>query len=289
MYIYGIICHQLNNPLIHLVNQLSKSSNTLILLHVDKKCDIKPYLDHFRSNKKIKFIGNRINVKWGNYSQIKATLELLKEALVYDFKYFSLLSGVDILIKDVFELESSLKTSNKDFIGGVLAEKYEFRVKNLFPEFYFGKEKSFFNKLLCFSCNLLHRFGFFTQKLENLPKLYYGANWFTIRKNTVDYIINYIRENPFYEKAFYHSLCGDELFFQTIIFNSPLTNEIYENNNSNHDFGKKVLRYIDWKTGPDYPRVLDESDFDKMKRSGMLFARKVNADIALDVLEKHFK
>ena len=48
------------------------------------------------------------------------------------------------------------------------------------------------------------------------------------------------------------------------------------------------LRYIDWDSGPDYPRTLDESDFDKMKQSGMLFARKMNTDITVDILEKHF-
>lgn len=286
MYIYGIICHQLNNPLIHLIRQLSKSDKTLILLHIDEKCNIEPFLNEFSSNSKVKFIYNRINVNWGSYSQIEATLELLKESLKYDYKYFSLLSGVDILIKNVFELENFLENSGKDYIGGVINKKYDFRVKYKYPNFYFSKDKPNHIKLLCFICRGLQKIGFLKQKLENFPQLYYGANWFTLRKNTIDHVLKYLENNEFYSRAFYHSFCGDELFFQTIIFNSPFKNEIY--GVEIIDFGEKVLRYIDWKSGPEYPKILIESDYQKMKNSGLFFARKIDVNTPLDILEKNF-
>ena len=287
MYIYGIMCHQLNAPLIHLIRQLSKSDKTVILLHVDKKCNIGPFLSEFSSNNKVKFTDTRINVKWGGYSQIEATLEILKESLNYDFRYFSLLSGVDILIKNVFELEKYLENNDKDYIGGVINKKYDFRVKYRFPEFYFLKEKSIYNKVLCLMCRGLQQIGFLKQKLDNFPQLYYGANWFTLRKKTIEYVLDYLKKNEFYSKAFYQSLCGDELFFQTIIFNSPSKNEIY--GIEIIDSGEKVLRYIDWKSGPEYPKVLMESDYQKMKDSGLFFARKIDVNTSLDILEKNFK
>ncbi len=43
-FIYGIMCHQLTNPLVYLVNELIKSPNSKILIHVDKKSD----LDHIK-------------------------------------------------------------------------------------------------------------------------------------------------------------------------------------------------------------------------------------------------
>ena len=34
------------------------------------------------------------------------------------------------------------------------------------------------------------------------------------------------------------------------------------------------LRYIDWESGPEFPKVLNENDFDSLKTSLGLFARK---------------
>ncbi len=36
-FVYGIICHQLTNPLMFLVNELIKSPHSIIIIHVDKK------------------------------------------------------------------------------------------------------------------------------------------------------------------------------------------------------------------------------------------------------------
>ena len=44
-FIYGIMCHQLTNPLVYLVNELIKSPNSKILIHIDRKSD----LDHIKN------------------------------------------------------------------------------------------------------------------------------------------------------------------------------------------------------------------------------------------------
>ena len=86
--------------------------------------------------------------------------------------------------------------------------------------------------------------------------------------------------------AFQKSYCGDEVYFHTIIYNSPFKE------NLNLDYGltppEMALRYIDWKTGPDYPRILDDMDFDRMQKSNTLFARKVKKNISFELLKKNF-
>ena len=67
---------------------------------------------------------------------------------------------------------------------------------------------------------------------------------------------------------FNHTFCPDELFIQTVCFNS--------------DFHKKVkkadsefegnLRFIKWENGELLP--IEENDLEKMKMSDMWFARK---------------
>ena len=51
---------------------------------------------------------------------------------------------------------------------------------------------------------------------------------------------------------------------------------------------ESFIRYIDWNSGPDFPRTLNENDFNRMKSSGMFFARKLEKDISLEKLKKFF-
>lgn len=79
-------------------------------------------------------------------------------------------------------------------------------------------------------------------------------------------------------KAFEYSLCGDELFFQSIIMDSQFKNNIYKSN----------LRYIDWTTGPDFPRVLCEKDYNKILESDCLFGRKFSDELDLIKFKQTF-
>jgi hypothetical protein len=55
----------------------------------------------------------------------------------------------------------------------------------------------------------------------------------------------------------------DEIFFQTILMNSPLSKKIIN----------RKLTYVDWNFSP-APKVLDDSDLEKVFRSDDFFARK---------------
>ncbi|MEL9477475.1 core-2/I-branching enzyme, partial [Escherichia coli] len=77
-----------------------------------------------------------------------------------------------------------------------------------------------------------------------------------------------------YYDMYKHSLCGDEVFFHTLLKHLNVT-DIYHNTTMIND----ALRYIDWTTGPEYPRMLNEKDIEQIKKSGCIFARKFSDDI----------
>ena len=125
--------------------------------------------------------------------------------------------------------------------------------------------------------------------LSHLPKLYKGSQWFTLTDKTIQYVFNYINTNPTYLKSFKKSLCCDEVFFQTIIFNNQdLKEKIYglDSNLLDCEMGG---RYIDWITGPDFPKILDESDLNRTYKSQLLFSRKYKENIPLSTLEKNME
>lgn len=285
-FVYGIICHQLTNPLIFLVNELIESPNSIIIIHVDKKTDIHTIKSQIMEHAQIHFIEDRVDVQWGGYSQIDATLKLINYSQEFDYKYFSLLSGDDILLKDINTIENFLLESGKEFLGHDKCIDPIPRIKYLYPDFFYDRNKSFIKKIACKIVGKLHKLGFFNQNLDQLPTLYKGTSWFTLSQEAVQYILEYIEKKPNYDLAFRRSYCADEVYFHTIIYNSPFKDKL--NLNYENTPPEMALRYIDWKTGPDYPRTLDHTDFEKMQKSNSLFARKLKSDIDFELLNKIF-
>lgn len=286
-FIYGIICHRVTTALQVLIDELSKSPNSIILIHVDKKSDINQFKKEL-NNKSIIYISDRVDVRWGSFTQIEATLNLLHEAKKYDFKYFSLLSGDDICVKPISQIEEFLSKSNQEYIGHDKFTDPTPRLKNIYSfNFLFKKSssKSFTEKVLLKLISVSFKIGLFKNNFyQDLPKLYKGTNWFTLTYDSISYIDNYLDKNKNYINAFKKSFCGDEVFFHTIIYNSPFKEKI----NLNYDLSPPMmaLRYIDWKTGPDYPRTLDKSDFKRISSSNALFARKMSPDLTLKELNE---
>jgi len=72
-----------------------------------------------------------------------------------------------------------------------------------------------------------------------------------------------------------HSFCSEEIYFQTIIMNSPFSDKVINNN----------LRYIKWeyKNGS-MPAILDEEDYEEVEKSNQLFARKIEYPVSMKLV-----
>lgn len=278
--VFGILCHQVTNPLIHTVNYLAKFNENIIIIHVDKKSDITPFECLKQPN--VYFLENRVNVLWGHVSQIDVTLMLLEYCHDFEYDYFFLISGDDIPIQSNSKINNILEKFHEfDFIDcndetNIVPED---RVRFNYPSFFYTKEKTLRIKAKKFAVYKTRKVFFRNKKFDNcrfqIPKMYKGANWFTFKKSTVDYILNYLKENPWFYPLFEKSICADEVFFHTI-FKTNSNLKIFKNEN----FLNSELRYIDWQTGPEYPKILNEEDRTSMIQSNCLFARKlpVNAN-----------
>lgn len=286
--IYCIITHK-NTGILNLL--INSSPKAIIYLYVDLKTDLELFKE-YTNNSNVFFIKNRQKISWGSVSQIKATLELLKVANKIQYDYLFILSGDCLPLKKESYINNILKENfGKEFISkDDEMEQIEIdkRVSMKYNRSFFKKNKSLKDKIICKSMIFLNdKFGLFKNKnFKNLPKLYFGSNWFGISKKLCDYILDYLSENPSYLKSFENSICCDEVFFQTIVFNSDFNFFYIPFNKSNHNF--KALRYIDWRTGPDFPRTLDENDFEEMKNSECIFARKINEKVDLEIYKNLF-
>jgi hypothetical protein len=66
------------------------------------------------------------------------------------------------------------------------------------------------------------------------------------------------------------SACADEVFLQTVVWNSPFRSALYCPNDEG-DY-RSCMRYVDWKRGQPY--TFGKDDFEELSSCGFLFARK---------------
>jgi len=95
-----------------------------------------------------------------------------------------------------------------------------------------------------------------------------GPNWFSITQGFCQHLIE---KKSFVLQRFKYTLCPDEIFLQTILWNSPFKENIYKANED--DAGN--MRLVDWNRGNPY--TWQSQDYNELIASDRLFARKFSS------------
>lgn len=247
-------------------------------IHVDKKFDINPHL-FMEALPNVYFINNRVDVKWAGYSTVVATFECIKEIVAtgIEYDFINFLSGQDYPIKSADQINNFFEENRgKEFLsyrdiknewkeGLLRMEKYylsgyEFRGKT--------RLENLINKVMP------------KRKLPNNLHPYGKSMFWMLSPATAMYVVNTVENDKKLKDFFWLCWASDEFVFQTILLNSPIKDKIINDN----------YRYIDWSAGGANPKVLNESDAEKISASKDLFARKfdmVNSPGILDYIDKH--
>lgn len=142
---------------------------------------------------------------------------------------------------------------------------------------YFFDVSKLRNQIFCY---ILQRFvNFFLpikRYLIHNYTIYWGSQRQMISMPHLKYLVDFSLTRKWKRtiKAFKTTAWPDELFFQTILLNSPNKDNIIN----------EMLRYIDRKKWPWLPRILDMSDLEALLYSDKLFARKLDLDISPELL-----
>jgi len=252
-----------------LVNKLSGEDVTIII-HIDAKADISKFAFIREALPgSIFFVDPPLAVYWGGLSQVNATLEMIKLAfsLKIDFEYAHFLSGQDIPVVSNIAIRNFLgKNKGLNFLDFNKLPFYRWQRSGGLDRvrYYWFSEKIGSKMAQVFY--LLQKAIGFKRKFFPDMELYGGSNWWTLTREALEYIQEKGAIGTAYYRRFRYTLCPDEIYFQTLLLNSPLKQSIVSDN----------LRYIDWDTGPHWPRMLNETDYETIIRSGKLFARKID-------------
>lgn len=262
---YLIIAHdnvEILNVLLHLLDDERND----IYLHIDKKSYIDLDSVYRPCASKFYLLSNRINVKWGDFSQIRVELLLLKEAIANShYSYYHLLSGVDLPIKSQNYIHNFFsQNQGLEFVdfSQEPVENYIKRVSKYWLFTYWWKSK---NPVMFLLKCLIQPFVMLINRNLDV-EFKKGANWFSITDDCARYIV---QNEAYINKRFKHTMCCDEIFLQTLIWNNEeFRYKIY---NSNKEL-VGCMREIDWTRG--IPYVWQDMDFEELMNAKGIFARK---------------
>lgn len=250
-------------------------------IHVDEKAKDVPYNKIEKSINKSKIVWiDRMSVNWGGYSQIQCELNLLKSAIDGEYAYYHLVSGVDMPIKNKFEILSYFEgKNNRQFLyfeQNKIQDKYLDRIKYWYP--FQEKAKKYKNVYLIGQAflKLQKLFGINRIKKES-KEFQFGANWFSITHEFAQYVVS---QEQWIKKRFAMTTCADEIFLQTVLVNSPFKKELSDKAFEG-DYSS-CLRHIDWKRGNPY--TFRNSDFEELISAKELFARKFDWNLDKEII-----
>ena len=274
---YLIMGHRDPQQILRLMDAL-RDSASFFVIHIDGRAPdsvFGPLRDYAAANLGV-FLARRIRCYWGSFGIANAMVECVKTTVQsgLHFDYAILLSAQDYPIKSADQIRGFLE-ENK---GAEFIESFELDKPNRWTN-HAGPYQA------------MNRVGYWTFFIRSRPfhlhiprrlpfgwRPFGGSQWWGLSRECVLFLENTFRTKRQVIRYFRHVFIPDESLFQTVIANEPAFSGRIVNND---------LRHIDWeRPNPKYPRTLDMEDFDRLRNSPKLFARKFEIDRSKDLLEK---
>ncbi|QLG87207.1 hypothetical protein HQ393_02500 [Chitinibacter bivalviorum] len=276
---YLILAHAHPKQIGRLVQRLH-ADHVRFYLHIDANTPNEVYQAieaAMPAQANVTFIQRRA-CRWGGFSLVAASLDLLRAAQVDGFDWAILLSGQDYPLKsNSFIADYLANTSAKGFIES----KPDFDVRYRYQAWHWerinGKP---LGKLVQKIQRGLNACGLRRTLPAPITQVCAGSQWWMLSQEAVAEIFAILDQHPKIEAFFSQTLVPDEMFFQTILHHSPIASQI----------SWQSLRYLEWQAGAWSPRTFEKQDLDLLQQRTELFARKFAADGELtQMLDEHSK
>lgn len=285
---YIILAHKLPEQVVRLVQKLN-SSQAIFFIHVDKKAPADTYweiVDALGAFENVRFL-KRFPIYYGDYNHVRVPLEgirkLLELCIPYD--YVILITGQDYPIKSNEQIAAFLRNSGqKSFMeyfplpnarwgdenGGL--DRINYWHLN-----WRGWELPFMKRvrtLLPVPEQLWSALAQFQRRRSPELQWFGGSAYWCLSKECVEYVDRFTKDNKKVVEYFEHMGIPGEIFFQTILLNSPLKERVINDS----------LHYIIWSDAR-HPEILGKQHFDLFMSTANLFARKFDITVDGTVLD----
>lgn len=265
---YIISAYKRPDLLFRLVDALGDAP---IAIHVDRKSDIGSDVERRARDLANVTLLPRHVCHWGLFGHVEASLEGLQWFVGTPADYAVLLTGqcypikpapvIEAAIEDLggrsmIEISAFPKAEWMQWDNGGYKRLDRFYLK--WPRRMFPKAIKLWQRRPPYG---LHPYG--------------GSGYWCLSRQAVEYIVGYIATHPRLTRFFKTVFCPDEIFFQTMLGNSPLRDRLVS----------KLMHYTDWSKGGSSPAVLGIPDLPVVLASDAWFARKFENVGVLDAID----
>lgn len=279
---YIVLAHNAPDHLARLVKRLQHPDD-VFFIHIDVKSDEEQFKNALGDLSAIHFVKKRENGRWGGIELVNASLNAMKEVSNHKMKFdhVVLLSGADYPIKSTSTIRA-FYAENKQFsfisfepfpVSRLNFEGMD-RI-NYYTYNFLGKRETFIPFRYTSHLSLKGKVFNLLLGLKTLSKPkrtfpfgwtpYYGSQWWSLSMDACVHVLQQIEEKKEYLDYHFYTQIPDEVFFQSLLLNSyPKIDWIINDNK----------RWIEFEEHSSHPKIITESDIDKMIQSDKLFARK---------------
>ena len=262
------------------------SQESGFFVHIDRKADLGEFSRLAGDN--VFLTDQRIPVYWGEYSQVEATMLLMRQALESSaqYDYFVFLQGSDYPLRSSGYIERFLEENRGwEFVSLVKMPALGYPLSKI-NKVRYPSDKP----VLRITSKTLAKLGLALRDYRKyLGKLeaYAGDACWALSRDACEYIIEFMECHPELGRYFRNTFTSDEMLFHTILGNSPFRPQV-----------KRSLFYRDWPlTARDHPAMLHDAHIrlfeaqeevwveDQFGAGEALFARKFSDD-SLDLLDR---
>lgn len=263
-----MLCHETPDLVAQISNRLTLGTDNYIVIHVDKKTDIEPFKLLLLNNTHVVFMNERFEIYWGGVNSVKATISAMKIGMELHGERFVLLQGKDYPLRNNLEIDSFFeKYRNVNFIKACnitkAKRKYSY-MKCYGFHLYNNVDRTTFNFRRCLSkiLNIINKLGikyrkgyYYNSRTNTRYDIYWGAAQFSLTKDCVNYILRVVEKDERLLDFFKYRFPVDELFFQTIVYNSHFS---YTTKDGAPIIEKENMRLVDMKnlTYFEYPNSI---------------------------------
>lgn len=272
---YIISAFKQPEQLVRLILRLNSDTATFFI-HMDRKSGDEVYdraLAGTRQLPNVTFL-KRYRCYWGGFGHVQATMEGIKEIIKRNIQcdYVILLTGQDYPIKTNRQIQDfldanrgrlfldhfALPTAEWENGGLQRVQLWHFRWHN--HHYAFPRNPT----------------GILRRRFPRGFRIFGGSSYWCLTKECIEYIDRFLNRNPGFVNFFQYVDVPDEIFFQTIVMNSPYAQCVVNDD----------MRYIDWKDlQAGSPAVLGREDLGKLAASPKLFARKFDVSVDREILD----
>lgn len=248
-------------------------------VHIDKKTKLgNSDLKRIEKIPNVKLI-QKYKINWGSYKHILAIKDLIVMAVNDRCEYFSVISANMLPVKNPQKIIKFFENNNEKIFMEVRERKsmdnekayslFDYRYKAYFFQHIYNLRNP--NRLIRRLNGIFEeKCAMLQQKLhirQNISFDYKGYVYCHFSRQAAEYLVKYLQENPKYIQELKYCYVGEEFFFQNIWMHSEYQDLVV----------KSALVFDIWSEDRGWPANLELGDWENIKKSKYLFARKIQA------------